>query len=167
LAYWLDTNVFILCANKVYPFQIYPEFWRFLSVKFESQEIRSSEFVYREMVEGKKATDYLATWCRSRKATALNTPSSTIEVQNAYKEILNFVENEPKYERYHRTEFYSKADCWVVAHGKADGGIVVTHETEREYGKIKVSSVCTKMGVKWMNVYQFRDKMQFNPADYR
>ena len=88
-------------------------------------------------------------------------------MQDAYKEILSFVEDEPKYERYHRTEFYRKADCWVVAHAKADGGIVVTHETEREYGKIKVSSVCGKMRVKWMDVYQFRDKMGFNPVDYR
>nr|AUN36130.1 hypothetical protein [uncultured bacterium] len=167
MAYWLDTNVFILCANKVYPFQLYPEFWKFLFVKFESGEIRSSEFVYREMVEGKKATDFLATWCRSRKSTGLNTSATTIEVQNAYKEIVKFTESEKKYERYHRTEFYRKADCWVVAHAKADGGIVVTHETEREYGKIKVSSICTKMDVKWMDVYQFRDRMEFNPADYR
>lgn len=59
MTYWLDTNVFIQCANKIYTFQRWPEFWKFLSVKFEAQVIRSSEFVYEEMVKGKKADDFL------------------------------------------------------------------------------------------------------------
>lgn len=166
MTYWIDTNVFIQCANKIYPFQRYPEFWQFLTVKFEEQVIRSSEFVYDEMVKGKKANDFLATWCKSRKETCLNTPISP-PVQQCYTNITDFVENEKKYERYHKSEFYRGADCWVIAHALADNGIVVTHETEREFGKIKVNSVCTRMKVKWIDVYTLQDKLDFNPADYR
>jgi hypothetical protein len=141
----------------------YPEFWNFLEVKFDDQSIRSSEFVYRELVKG---TDYLAKWCRSRKETALNTPALE-DVQRCYTQITAFVENEPKYERHHKTEFYTGADCWLIAHAIADNGIVVTHETERETGKIKVNSVCSRMKVKWIDVYGLQDKLEFNPADYR
>lgn len=161
--YWLDSNVFIQCANRIYKFNRYPEFWNFLSVKFQKNEIRSSEFVYRELVAG---TDYLATWSKSRKETGLNTLVLE-DVQQAYRKITDFIESEPKYERYHKSEFYSAADCWLIAHAKADNGTVVTHETEREYGKIKVNSVCGKMNVRCIDVYRFQDELEFNPADYR
>lgn len=163
MTYWLDSNVLIQCANKIYKFHRYPEFWNFLTVKFEAQDIRSSEFVYRELVRG---TDYLATWCKSRKETGLNTLASD-DVQRCYGLITDLVENEPKHERHHKTEFYSGADCWLIAHAIADNGTIVTHETEREFGKIKVNSVCAKMNVRWIDVYRLQDELDFNPADYR
>jgi hypothetical protein len=163
LTYWLDSNVLIQCANKIYKFQRYPEFWNFLAVKFDDQSIRSSEFVYRELVNG---TDYLAKWCKSRKGTGLNTQALD-DVQRCYRSVTDFVENEPKYERYHKSDFYNNADCWLIAHAIADNGIVVTHETEREFGKIKVNSVCTRMKVKWIDVYGLQDRLDFDPANYR
>jgi hypothetical protein len=39
----------------MYRFQRYPEFWKFLTVNLEAGIIRSSEFVFREMVKGKKS----------------------------------------------------------------------------------------------------------------
>jgi hypothetical protein len=88
-------------------------------------------------------------------------------VQQRYTEITDFIENEKKYERYHKSGFYRGADCWVIAHALADGGTVVTHETERETGKIKVNSVCRKMNVRCMDVYELQDKLDFKPSDYR
>lgn len=163
MRYWLDTNVLVQSANKIYKFARYPEFWQFLTVKLEAGIILSAESVYRELVKG---DDYLATWCKSRKQTGLNTPAMG-DVQQQYRLITDFVENEPKYARYHKTEFYSGADCWLIAHAKADNGTVVTHETEREYGKIKVNSVCSKMNVRWIDVYRLQDELEFNPVDYR
>jgi hypothetical protein len=163
LTYWLDSNVFIQCANRIYKFGRYPEFWNFLAVKFEQQTIRSSEFVYRELVKG---NDHLAAWCKSRKETGLNT-AALHDVQESYKLILDLVEHEPKYQRAHRSEFYRVADCWLIAHAHADNGTVVTHETERETGKIKVSSVCGKMNVRWIDVYGLQDELDFKPSDYR
>lgn len=163
MSYWLDANVFIQCANRIYKFQRYPEFWQFLTVKLTSNEIRSSEFVYRELTKGK---DYLSTWCKSRKETALNTLALS-DVQQRYQQITDFVEKEPKYRRHQKSEFYSGADCWLIAHALANNGVVVTHETEREYGKIKVNSVCTKMKIRWIDVYRLQDELDFDPANYR
>lgn len=163
MIYWLDTNVFIHCANKIYKFHRYPEFWQFLTVQFEALTIRSSEFVYRELVSG---DDQLAAWCKTRKETGLNT-FALDDVQKWYTRIADFIEHEPKYERHHKSEFYTGADCWLIAHAKADGGTVVTHETERETGKIKVNSVCSKMNVKWIDIFTLQDRLDFNPADYR
>lgn len=88
-------------------------------------------------------------------------------IYKCFTEITDFVESEPKYERQHKSEFYRGADCWVIAHALADNGTVVTLETEREYGKIKVNSVCTKMKVRWIDVFTLQDKLDFIPADYR
>lgn len=163
MTYWLDTNVFIRCANSIYKFHRYPEFWQFLDVQIKTRVIRSSEFVYGELVQG---SDYLAKWCKARKETGLNTFADD-NVQQQYRLITDFVEHEPKYERHHKSEFYNGADCWLIAHAKADTETVVTYETEREYGKIKVTSVCAKLNVKCIDVYKLQDLLDFNPADYR
>lgn len=135
-----------------------------MALQIETQVIRSSEFVYREIVRG---NDFLATWAKSRKETGLNTVSDD-DVQRQYQLITDFVEHEPKYERQHKSEFYNGADCWLIAHARADNkGTVVTYETEREYGKIKVTSVCARLTVGCIDIYKLQDELNFNPADYR
>ena len=119
--------------------------------------------MYGELVSG---NDDLAQWCKSRKETVLNTPAID-EVQKCINLVGNFVDTSPKYVRHHKSEFFSGADAWLIAHAIADNGTVVTHETERETGKIKVNSVCARMTVPCIDVYTLQDKLRFNPSDYR
>jgi hypothetical protein len=163
LTYWIDTNVFVQCKDRIYPFNSDPEFWKFLSVHFDKKLIRSSEFIYRELIAGR---DWLATWVRNRKATVLNT-SADESVQKCYKIITDFIESVPKYEVQWKNEFYRGADGWLIAHAMADEkGVVVTHETERETGKIKVQSVCVKMGVPCIDIYKLKDIFKYRARDY-
>jgi hypothetical protein len=153
----------VQCKDRVYTFDRDPEFWKFLGIHFEKGLIHSSNAVYRELVAGK---DELAKWARTRKETTLNTPENK-DVQEAYNKITDFLESQRKYEVQHRTEFYRRADGWLVAQAMVDpGGIVVTHETPRETGKIKVQSVCVKVNVPYIDVYKLKEIFDYRARDY-
>lgn len=163
MTYWIDSNVFVQCKDRVYPFNRDPEFWKFLSIHFEKELIRSSESVYRELVAG---NDELAKWCRTRKGTALNTPADEA-VQRCYNKVTDFVESVRKYEVQWKSQFYTGADGWLVAHAMADkDGIVVSHETERETGKIKIQSICVKMEIPCIDIYKLKEIFDYRARDY-
>lgn len=163
MTYWLDANIFIQSSRKIYPFERYPEFWAFLSAQITAGKIGSSEFVWRELVAGE---DFLAKWAKTRKDSGLNTLASQA-VQTCVTEITDFVEAEPAYQARRREEFNSSADLWLIAQAKATSEIVVTHETPRDSGKIKVNSVCSKLGIEWIDVYELQNRLNYNPSDYR
>lgn len=165
MSYWIDANVLIQAKNKAYPFKRFPEFWTFLAVQFEAKTIRSSEFIYKELTP---RDDELSQWCKSRRDTAMNTPALQ-DVQKCYNRITDFIESLPlaKHNVVRKSEFYASADGWVIAHAMAEpNGIVVTHETERDAGKIKIPLVCKEMGIKWIDIYELQDLLDFNPSDY-
>lgn len=164
MSYWIDSNVLIQAKAGPYKFDRVPEFWMFLAVNFESGVIRSSEFVYKELTI---VNDDLGKWCKSRRQTSLNTKIDE-EVQRCYVTITDYIEQLPltKHNVNRRNEFYACADGWLIAHAMAEGGIVVTHETPRDNGKIKIPSICDALGVKWINLYDMQDDLDFRVSDY-
>ena len=45
-------------------------------------------------------------------------------------------------------------------------GVVVTHETERETGKIKIQSICVKMKINCIDIYRLKEIFDYRARDY-
>jgi hypothetical protein len=125
------------------------EFWGFLSEKLDEGRIKSSIMVYKELTEG---TDYLSQWCKSRRKNGLALKPSKA-VQACMTIIAQHVVN--KYGSRLAAPFLNGGDAWIIAHAMADGGVVVTQESERSKGsKVKVPTVCKELNVPCIDTYR-------------
>ena len=91
------------------------------------------------------------------------------DVQAAYAKITNYVENhKPPYPRPRLAEFYGDADPWVIAHAMAEnGGCVVTGETEKSKGrKVKMKTVCDRLNVRCIKLWEMNNELNYRAADY-
>ena len=147
--YCLDTNVFIQAKNGPYGFDIVPAFWDWIDQQVASGIIYSSTTVYSELEDG---DDELASWVRERRESGLFAEPDTI-VQQRFREIAEYVES--TYPRHESQEFLAKADPWIVAHGKAEGSVAVTHEilVPANSSRVKIPNVCVHFGVEYINPY--------------
>ncbi len=109
----------------------FPKFWTWIDEQFANGVLVSSMAVHDELAEG---DDELAQWAKDRKDTGFFIPASE-EMQLLFRKISDYVIN--NYPLHHAELFLSKADPWVIAHGKVEKLTVVTNE-------VLVSSISKK-----------------------
>ena len=145
----LDANIFIQAKNESYGFDIAPGFWDALDDEAAAGTIVSPMEVYAEITEG---DDLLAEWAKERKDSGLFIEPDA-KTQKAFRAIADYVND--TYLTSHAELFLSKADPWVVAHGKAGRYTVVTHETIRKRkGKVKLPKICDHFHVVVASPYE-------------
>lgn len=132
------------------------EFWAFLSDQLDEGAIRTPLMVYKEIADGH---DQLAQWFKTRKKNGLCVRPSR-DVQKKLTIVSGHVV--AKHGTQWATPFLKKADPWIIAHALADGGTVVTQETEQGKGqKVKVPTVCGELGVKCIDTYEMLRRLGF------
>lgn len=156
MSYWHDADVFIQAKNKTYKFGRVPQFWAFLSAQLELGTIKVPKVVYDELV---KINDELAAWCKTRKTKGLCIHPDK-NVQTCYRQVATHVMS--KYADHHANEFLRGGDGWVIAHAMAEGGIVVTQESENsKKKKVKVPTVCKALGVRCIDTFDMLEELDF------
>lgn len=160
MSYCLDANVYIQAHRTYYAFEFVPPFWDWLSDLAKAGIICSPLTVRDELIPVQRDNyDALAHWAKDYKDVLFIDPDE--KVVAAYQLIVNFVN--ANYTSHHSREFLSKADPWVIAHGKADRLAVVTMENlkneERDrdtgyiQGRVKIPNVCDHFNVNWINIF--------------
>jgi hypothetical protein len=149
MAYLLDANIFIQAKNLHYGFDFCPAFWDWLMENNASKKVFSIEKVGDEIEAG---ADELSEWAEKQGSTFFLKPDSAI--LPALREISAWVMGQ-KYEPAAVNTFLQVADYYLVAHAKALGHIVVTHEkASQSIKRIKIPEVCIGLNIKFMSPYE-------------
>lgn len=156
--YLLDANVFIQAKNQHYGFDFCPAFWEWLVKENQSGKVASIDKVADELQAG---NDALADWAGARGDGFFLKPDS--EVVSALSTVADWAHNQ-EYETAAVAIFLDGADHRLVAHARAHGWTVVTHEVPADsVGKIKIPNACTGLGLRCASPYEMlrRERARF------
>jgi predicted nucleic acid-binding protein len=149
--YCLDANVLIQAWQKYYNPKFCPGYWGILSELGNNGKIFIPEMVSEEIM---RAEDDLSKWLKGSKIPIKKiTEPVTIHIRKILEDYPLLVDN---------TKNHSLADPWVIAHALHENATIVTKEekvTALNSKKIKIPNVCDKMGIKWINDFQFIDEL--------
>jgi predicted nucleic acid-binding protein len=156
--YLLDANVFIQAKNLHYGFDFCPAFWAWLAENNSAGRVASIEKVADELHAGE---DELTTWAEAcGNAFFLSADTSVLP---ALSEVSIWA-NQQSYEPAAIATFLQVADYWLVAHAKAHGWTVVTHEVPSDgRRKIKIPNVCIGLDIRCISPYEMlrRERARF------
>lgn len=147
--YCLDANVLIQAWQKYYSPVLCPDYWEVLDGLGSEGRIFICQEVFDEIV---KTEDDLSTWLKGSNIPVRKASESVIvSLKEIYKTPahLKLVDN---------TKNRSLADPWVIAHAMDTNSVVVTKEekvTTANSTKVKIPNVCDKVGVRWINDFEF------------
>ena len=160
--YVLDANVFIEAHQKYYGFDICPAFWLALVEQHKAKRVCSIDKVKQELVkvrakdEDQDEEDKLSKWVQQKAPDTLFKRTADTMVSDAFREMVNWVQNEQQFTPQAKAEFASVADAWVVAYGKANGLVVVTHEVYAPdvRKKMPIPNLCIEFDVDYCNTFE-------------
>ena len=151
--YCLDANVLIQAWQKYYSPKLCPDYWSLLSELGKSQIIFLPEMVSEEIT---RTEDDLAKWLKS---SGIPVHKIDEQVTQALKKIYETPAHRLLVDNVKQR---SLADPWVVAHALKENACVVTKEekiTAANSNKIRIPNVCEKMGMRYINDFQFLEEV--------
>jgi hypothetical protein len=146
----LDANVFITAYQQYYRFDVCPGFWDALVRQHEAQRVCSIDRVRDELLA---LDDALTQWTKRSALKAFFKGTADKAVIDAFREMVNWVQNENQFTDAAKAEFAAVADGWVVAYAQANGLTVATLE---EYAadvkkKVPIPNLCLEFKVDYVN----------------
>lgn len=167
MLYLLDTNVLIDAHHKFYPIDRIPEFWNWLLIYAQQQQVKIPHEIYEEILPGKKSDrkqDPLYDWLKDNKAALyLNDTIDNIsfnKVVNKYAPNLNETELES-----------CGGDLFLIAYALRDTEerIIVTNEVSkpgRERANRHIPDVCKDLGISHCNTWQLIKRLNFKTSQF-
>jgi len=151
----LDTNCFIESAQRWHPFSVFPGFWDGLLMQNQARSLFTILNVVDEIHD-----DEVTNWLKQNPTFILPLEP---QVLNAYKSLVNWVDNQKQFDATEKNEFYTKADGWLVAYASAYQMSVVSQEERAKTGshRIKIPNLCDEMGVEFINFPKLIKQMDF------
>lgn len=149
MGFLFDTNIFIRSKNEM-PSDVWPTFWRQMSVLVNSGDVCSSEKVKEEINNG---GDELTQWMRDNVPDSFFYPIDE-EVIGKYEEVQRWANDAGRFSVVALNEFASVADAYIVATAAAKDLTVVTYEVPSPGSKkrVKIPDACVAMGVKYCDL---------------
>lgn len=149
--YLLDANVFIEGSKRYYGFDFCPAFWDWLDAANHAGTVFSIEKVSDELVG---RGDDLTTWARQRGAMFLKPDDSVVDSLRLVSAWAAQSVASGRYKEAAMRTFLQEADYYLIAHARAQGHVVVTHEIPGTSAKeIKIPDACIGVGIKCMSPY--------------
>jgi hypothetical protein len=119
-----DANAFIEAKRRYYAFDICPGYWDAVLAWHAQHRLMSIDHVG---VELQKGNDDLKAWAAAAPAS-LFVDSGVVNTITVFGQLQTWAAAQPQFLPQAKAEFASKADAWLIAHAKADGLVLVTHE---------------------------------------
>ena len=158
----MDANSLITPHRGPYRFETVPQYWDFLKQKAEEGIIGSPELVLDiELTSSDPSkADSLEGWAKPLRGI-LFLPADAA-TQTKYKEVVQYVQMNPRFKQHWIAPFLGKADPWLVAYAAALGGRIVTFETpEPLTRKPKIPDIAQHFGVDCVNVWDMLAELGF------
>lgn len=156
--YLLDANIFIQAKNLHYGFDFCPAFWAWLVENNAAGKVASIEKVADELYAGE---DDLSAWAEAQgKDFFLPADAAVVP---ALSEVSSWA-SQQSFEPAAVSTFLQVADYWLVAHAKAHGWTIVTHEVPSDgRRKIKIPNVCIGLSIHCISPYEMlrRERARF------
>ncbi len=143
--FWMDSDSLMRPKDGPYKFQRVPQFWKFIEEQIAEGIVASSVFVYQEICEAYD-DDPLRVWAEARPGPpAFREPTEA--VSQCMTEVADLVN--ANYQPEWAQSFLSKADPWLIAHCRAEGGTIVTFEVLVGPGakEPKIPNICRDLGL--------------------
>ena len=152
----LDANVFIAAKNSYYAFDICPGFWEALSFHNENQDICSIDRTLLEL-RARSSNDPLVKWIETQLSSAFFVDTDVEPVIDAYRLVLDWVNNNPKWSHSAKSEFATVADSRLIAYAFSSTSVIVTNERSRpdSVRKIFIPDVCNRFDIDYMDTFDF------------
>lgn len=149
IRYVFDANVLIEAKDRYYAFDLCRGFWDWLHGQFVDGVIWSTMEVYFELTAGE---DELADWVKQRKRFFKKLTAAGERVES---DIHNWANGALQYDPHVRKEFAQSTDGRLVAHAKADGSTIVTHEASAPDSRrnIKIPDAARSQNVKCVTLF--------------
>lgn len=158
--YLVDANVLIEAKNRYYAFDIAPGFWAWLDQAHAQHLACSIEAVRQELLAG---ADELSQWARARPDFFRPMDAQTVA---QFSDLTTWAQSR-QYQQSALNAFTGNdADYLLIAHARAHGHTVVTHEIPQPNSKkrVLIPDACTAMGVEYANTFTMlrKTKARFN-----
>lgn len=149
MTYLLDTNIFITAKNEL-PMDVYPSFWRTLSLLADNGCFRSIRKVEEEVRKGK---DELVDWIDNSLPQDFFITENA-ETLAALSTVARWTTMNRVYTPAAKEEFVAVADSWIVAEALSQSITVITHEVPDPLcrRRVKIPDVCNAVGVKYCDL---------------
>lgn len=154
--HWLDSSVFITSRDTMFGFDINTTFWNWMDGALDSGSVAAPRAVYTEVVENVRTVDDLARWVKTRRKKGLCIEPDQRTIQ-ALKSVTAYVfQPGGRYQHPFALDFVKGADPWIIAHAMADGGTVVSQETDKQplANRVRIPDVCDQFGVPCVKVWE-------------
>ena len=144
----IDSNVLIAAKGNIYPFDVFPSWWKAMKKAIEDGGIGILDVVGKELSMQK---DDLWSWL-SKEVDVKPLDCNSDSIVNSYSEVITYVA-----QSYKATEAGKwintpdVADPWLIAYAMAEGGILITNEefVPPASQKLKVPNVAEHFKVSW------------------
>lgn len=148
MTYLIDSDVLIQAKNHHYGFDFCPGFWDWLVQKHAANTIFSVEKIGDELKIG---NDELAAWSTARGVAFFQPPTGAtlVALREVADAVRKFKISDSEYSLAALSEFLSSGDYYLIAHAKAHGHTVVTHEVggQGSLRRVKIPDACGAVGV--------------------
>lgn len=150
MPYLIDSDVFIQAKNLHYGFDFCPAFWDWIVAANTAGTVFSVQKIRSELAAG---NDDLAAWAAARGAGFFLPPDAAVMASVG---ALSTWAAAPAtgYTQAAQQEFLASGDLYLIAHARAHGYIVVTHEVGSNTSrKVKIPTACAAMGVQCISPF--------------
>ncbi len=149
--YLPDTNVLVAAHHHYYAPDLCPGFWECLDHYLASGYLSIIDRVYDEIASPAQLVQWV------ERATNDSLPSTgTQPVAEAYRRLIDWVQDNPQFSSAARNEFAGAADGWLAAYAMANGAIVVTNEVSAPQARRRVPlpDLCRQFDIPCVNTFE-------------
>lgn len=146
-----DTDVLVAAHRRYYSPDLCPGFWDCLSHYITVGRLLIIDRVYDEIVYPPE----LVNWVEHASDDSL-VATGTQSVVDAYRRLIDWVQDNPQFTAAARADFARAADGWLAAYAMANGAIVVTNEVSAPQAqrRVPLPDLCDQFQIPCINTFE-------------
>ncbi len=150
IRYLPDADVLMTAYHHYYAPALCPGFWDCLAHHIAAGRLLLVDRVDNEVLSPPE----LVQWVDQIPDTAY-VPTDSQAVANAYRQLMDWVQENPQFNIAARTEFARAADGWLAAYAMTNDAVVVTNEVSAPDAKRKVPlpDLCQQFNIRCINTF--------------
>lgn len=148
--YVLDADILIAAHRNYYAPDLCPGFWDCLE-----HHIRTGQVIVIDRIEAEILNpEVLVQWV-ARATDGATASTRSQPVSDAYRQMVDWVKDNPQFQPAALDEFGRGADGWLAAYARVTGAVLVTNEVANpnKRNKVPLPDICAQFGVRCINTY--------------
>ncbi len=156
IRYLPDANVLMAAYHHYYSPTLCPGFWDCLAHYLANGRLAIIDRVYDEIL----SPSALVAWVEQATNDWFPT-TATQPVANAYRQIIDWVQDNPQFNDVARADFARGADGWLAAYAMVHDAVVVTNEVSAPDARRKVPlpDLCKRFDIRCINTFEMLQEL--------